>query len=251
MSKEGPMSLFFYANPKIKRFLLKIICPCIWFLNNYSFIFSLFQIFPSSELSKSCRNLIDFNQIWIRNQSDFVSKSDPNLAQIMQIDVHISAHILGRSRWCFRFYAGRHVKEFSTRFEQDFEQKSDSFRFQIWSKSDKNINFSNRNLISSIPNFPKIKIWRGGRDFFKISHRFHSDFCSKYFRFLLQIWFKSVQHFFGIITSKHTELPRSCAENAHRISTEICNISFRFRSGFCSKSNRFLFQICSKSESKF
>ena len=25
----------YYQHPKIKRFLLKIICPCIWFLNNY------------------------------------------------------------------------------------------------------------------------------------------------------------------------------------------------------------------------
>ena len=59
----------------------------------------------------------------------------------MQIDVHISAHILGRSRCCFRFYAGRYAEEISTRFEKDFEQKFDSFLFQIWSKSDQKNSF--------------------------------------------------------------------------------------------------------------
>ena len=97
----------------------------------FSFIFYLFQILRSSKFSKSCRNLIDLNQISNRNQSDFHSKSDWNLQEILQIDVHISPHFFGHSRWCFRFYAGPHDKEISITFEKDFEQKSDSFLFQI------------------------------------------------------------------------------------------------------------------------
>ena len=174
--------LIHFLDTKNKAFSFENHMPLhMVFKQLFSFIFSLFQIFPSSELSKSCRNLIDFNQIWIRNQSDFVSKSDPNLAQIMQIDVHISAHILGRSRWCFRFYAGRHVKEFSTRFEQDFEQKSDSFRFQIWSKSDKKHQFFEQKSDLQHSKFPENQDLTGGG-------RFLQDFAQISFRFLFEIF---------------------------------------------------------------
>ena len=78
------------------------------------------------------------------------------------------------------------------RFRPDLKKISNRNLIHFCSKSDpnltKNSNFSNRNMISSIPNFPKIWMrgW-GGRNILNISHIFRSDFCSKSFRFVLQI----------------------------------------------------------------
>ena len=70
----------------------------------------------------------------------------------------------------------------------------------------------------------------GGRNILNISHIFRSDFCSKYFRFLFQIWFNSVQRFFGIVSrgaavcdrqeqiAPHWEPARQCSSRSKHYS---------------------------------
>ena len=121
--------------------------------------------------------------------------------------------IFGRARKQFNSFWGDDAEETLHRFESDFEQKSEIFWTQIWTKSVRNLSdFAPRVTDFSI--FGKFGMFeiRFLVENWKVLVRFQSDLEQKWIRFLFEIFLKCDRNLFVMRTSIKTKAQAWMAE---------------------------------------